>query len=61
MRFHYDASGKVTFVLCHNKFGFMLLPCLVIDLKSVLNTQNAPHVLSKSQKKIKLINSPASE
>ena len=26
----------------------MLLPCLVIDLKSVLNTQNAPNVLSNS-------------
>ena len=50
MRLHYEASGKVTFVLCSNKLGFMLLPSLVIDLKWVLNTQNAPKVLKYNQK-----------
>ena len=36
MRFWYGASGKGTFVLYSDKFGFMLLPCLVINLKSVI-------------------------
>ena len=36
MRFKYGTSGKATFVLCSDKFGFTLLPCLVIDLNSVI-------------------------
>ena len=39
MRFWYGASGKGTFLLYNHKFGFMLLPCLLIDLKSVIKLE----------------------
>ena len=32
----YGVNDKATFVLCSDKFGFALMPCLVIDLKSVI-------------------------
>ena len=40
MHFWYGASGKGTFMLYSDKFGFMLLPCLVIDLKSVIKLKS---------------------
>ena len=36
MHFQYDASDKVTLVLCSDKLGFMPLLDLAIDLRSVL-------------------------
>ena len=49
MCFWYGASGKGTFMLYSDKFGFMLLPCLVIDLKSVikLETHQKSHDIPK--------------
>ena len=45
MHFQYDASDKVTLVLCSDKFGFMLLLDLAIDLRSVLKAQNQLKVM----------------
>ena len=50
MRFLYGASDKVTFMLRNDKFGFTLLPGLVIDLTSVIKTRNQPKVARYNQK-----------
>ena len=50
IHFWYGASDKVAFVLCSDKFDFMLLLGLVIDLKSILKAWNQPKVMWYYQK-----------
>ena len=50
MCYLYGASEKVTFVLLSDKFGFILLPILVIDLRSVIKSWNPLKVVWYNQK-----------
>ena len=55
--FKYSASDKRTFIFCNDNFGFMLLKCLVINLKSVMKAWNPPKVVWYNQKLLTIFNS----
>ena len=60
IHFWYGASDKVAFLLCNDKFDFMLLLGLVIDLMSILKAWNQLKVMWYHQKSRTIFDSPLS-